>query len=282
MSELTETRQPNLIFRHAGAVRVTHWINLLCLTILLMSGLQIFNAHPALYTGAQSNFSAPIVAMKAAENDDAKGVTTIFGHAFNTTGWLGVSAGADGSATERGFPRWITFPSEQDLASGRRWHFFFAWIFVTNGLFYLIFGLVSGHVRRDLAPRDGEFGQIAHSIKEHIRLRFPEGDQARRYNILQKLTYLAVIFALLPAMVIAGLAMSPGMDAAFPQILWVFGGRQSARTVHFVLAWGIVLFVLVHVVMVVLSGALNNMRGMITGWYDIGSRGKAHGVRQQP
>lgn len=267
---LKVAEKPPLIYRHTFVVRTTHWINVLCLALLLMSGLQIFNAHSALYWGAAADFPSPLLAMGADPDNDAKGVTTLFGHKFDTTGWLGVTVDAEGDPTERGFPAWITLPGPQDLAAGRRWHFFFAWLLVANGLLYLVHGLLSGHVRADLAPTRADLRHIPRSILDHARLRFPKGDAARRYNALQKLTYLAVIFILLPVMIAAGLAMSPGLDARFPQLLTLFGGRQSARTVHFILAWGLVLFALVHVVMVVLSGFFNNMRSMITGRYNLG------------
>ena len=169
----------------------------------------------------------------------------------------------------RGFPSWITLPSYRDLATGRRWHFFFAWAFVLNGLAYLAYSLWSGHVRRDLVPSRPQLRNIGHDIVEHIRLRFPKGEEAKRYNVLQKLAYLAVIFVLLPLVVLTGLTMSPGIDAAFPFLVDVFGGRQSARTIHFLCATGIVLFVIVHVGMVLVSGVWNNMRSMITGRYRI-------------
>src|SRR6185312_3921942 len=148
---------------------------------------------------------------------DTKGVTTILGHSFNTTGVLGVSAGEDGKATERGFPRWLTLPADQALAIGRGWHFFFAWLFVANGLIYLLWGLLSRHFQRDLAPSGDEVRHIGRSILDHVRLRFPRGDEARHYNVLQKLTYLVVIFVLLPLMVLTGMTMSPALDTAFPQ-----------------------------------------------------------------
>jgi thiosulfate reductase cytochrome b subunit len=152
---------------------------------------------------------------------------------------------------------------------GRRWHFFFAWLFLFNGLVYLLWSLFSGHLRRDLTPSTQELKHIGTSIWEHARLKFPKGDEAKRYNVLQKLAYLSIALILLPLMLLTGLAMSPGMDAAFPILIDMFGGRQSARTIHFIAASGIVLFFLVHIVMVLLSGVWNNLRSMITGRYVI-------------
>jgi thiosulfate reductase cytochrome b subunit len=264
------------IYRHSLLVRVTHWINVLCLTMLLMSGLQIFNAHPALYWGPASDFDRPIVAILAQERDGKRiGTTGVFGHTFNTTGVLGLS-GPRSDPQERAFPTWITLPGYQDLATGRRWHFFFAWILVINGLVYVGSGLW-GHFWRDLAPSRDQLRHIGQSIVEHLRLRFPEGEEAKRYNVLQKLAYLGVVFLVLPLLILAGLTMSPGIDAAFPWLTSVFGGRQSARTVHFIAAFILVGFVAVHILMVLISGVWNNIRSMVTGWYTIGPAGDSHG-----
>jgi thiosulfate reductase cytochrome b subunit len=184
-------------------------------------------------------------------------------------GFLGFTPGPDGKDAERGFPSWITLPGEQNLAVGRRWHFFFAWLLVLNGVVYLISGFATGHFRGDLLPTSNQLRHIGRSLLDHIRFRFPEGDEARRYNVLQKLSYLVVIFNLLPVMVAAGLAVSPGIDTIVPQLPWVFGGRQSARTIHFVIAWLLTLFVIVHVVMVLMSGFWNEMRSMITGRFSL-------------
>jgi thiosulfate reductase cytochrome b subunit len=262
---------PRVVYRHSALVRLTHWINALCFVLLLMSGLQIFNAHPALYWGDASTFDRPFFALTAKENADGevvKGVTTVFGRSFTTTGVLGASRNEDGEMEERGFPSWITIPSYQDLATGRRWHFFFAWILALNGLVYVANILVRRRLTRDFLPTVGELRSIPRSILEHARLRFPKGDEALHYNVLQKLAYLTVIVAL-PVLVLAGLTMSPGIDSAFPWLLNLFGGRQSARGVHFILASYLVLFLLVHIVMVLLSGVFNNMRSMITGRYRI-------------
>jgi thiosulfate reductase cytochrome b subunit len=259
-----------VIYRHSGAVRITHWVNALVLLVLLMSGLQIFNAHPALYLGHASDFEHPILAMKAVPTDEGgKGVTTLLGYSFDTTGVFGASSNVDGEYQRRGFPWWATLPGHRDLAMGRRWHFFFAWLFLFNGLAYLLWSLGSGHLRRDLAPSGKELKRIGASIAEHARLRFPKGEEAKRYNVLQKLAYLLVALMLLPLMLLTGLAMSPGMDAAFPILIDMFGGRQTARTIHFISASFIVMFVVVHLVMVLITDVWNNVRSMITGRYVI-------------
>ncbi|KQS75257.1 HupC [Rhizobium sp. Leaf384] len=271
-SSSTTSGQQTLIRRHSLTVRLSHWLNVLAMTVLLFSGLQIFNAHPHLYWGQYGADNDPsVLSLDAVDSDGVlKGVTRIGGFSLNTTGVLGVSS-VDGEPTVRGFPAWITLPSYQDLATGRRWHFFFAWAFVLNGLVYLAYGILSRHFRRDLVPTRSELtpAHLGHEIADHARLRFPKGEKARHYNALQKITYLLVIFLMLPGMILTGLTMSPGFNAVAPWLLDLFGGRQSARTLHFVFATSLVAFVVVHVAMVLASGLFNNMRSMITGRYAI-------------
>lgn len=224
-------------YRHPLAVRLTHWVNALCLLVLLMSGLQILNAHPALYWGETSPFARPAISF--------------------------------GSGEGTAFPGWITLPGWQDLASGRRWHFFFAWLFVLNGLAYALYAMFSHRVGRVLAPDRTQLRHIGRSLLDHLRLRFPHGEEARKYNVLQKLSYLGVLFGLLPLMVLTGLTMSPGMDARLNFLTVVFGGRQSARSIHFLTASALVLFFLIHILAVVASGPLNEMRSIVTGWFVI-------------
>jgi thiosulfate reductase cytochrome b subunit len=261
--------------RHAGVTRLTHWVNVLAVSLLLMSGLQIFNAHPALYWGPKSNFAQPWLEIGAAERGGRPaGFTKVGGATLATTGVLGWS-GKPGAREARAFPAWATVPSWRDLALGRRWHFFFAWLFVVNGVVYLAWGLFGGHLRRDLWPSRSQLApaHVWREILDHARLRFPKGEAAKRYNVLQKLAYLAVALVLLPLMVATGLTMSPGVDAAAPWLLELFGGRQSARSIHFICANLIVLFIIVHLVMVVASGTWNNIRSMITGRYAIDVEG---------
>ncbi|GJE62684.1 cytochrome b/b6 domain-containing protein [Methylobacterium trifolii] len=270
---------PVWFFRHPLVIRLAHWVNAATLLVLLMSGLQIFNAHPALYWGSTSTFDTPALAITSEQDADgvARGIVTVGGRSFGTTGVLGVSNFA-GEAQERAFPAWSTLPASQDLATGRRWHFLFAWAFVINGLIYLAYGIGSGQLRRRLIPDGDQIRDLGGSIREHLTLHFPEGEEAKRYNVLQKLTYLVVVLVLLPVMVLAGLAMSPGMDAAWPWLTEIFGGRQSARSVHFIVANLLVLFVIVHVLLVLVSGFWNNMRGMVTGWFSLGSGPRRDGA----
>ncbi len=263
----------NLLYqRHTLAIRVMHWVNVIAFSLLLMSGLQIFNAHPALNWGKSSyNGQAPLLQMGALRDPQGQlvGVTQVFGHTFDTTGVLGVSADANGRPGARGFPAWITVPGAQWLSMARRWHFFFAWLLVINGVAYLLYALVSHHLTRDLTPTRRDWRSLGRSIKDHVRFRHPRGDEATRYNILQKLAYLSVILGLFPLVIVAGLAMSPGLNALLPGWIDLFGGRQSARTVHFIAAWALVAFVLIHVFEVIISGLWNNLRSMITGRYRV-------------
>ena len=166
-----------------------------------------------------------------------KGLTTVGPFAVTTTGLLGASR-VDGELTPRAFPSWLTIPSYQDLGTGRRWHFFFAWFFVINGFVYLLHGLISRHFKRDLLPTRANLRQAIWRMRSPIMpaCAFAKGEKARRYNALQKLSYVGVAFLVLPLMVLTGLTMSPGFNAIFPWLLDLFGGRQSARTIHFIAA----------------------------------------------
>lgn len=260
-----------LVARHSVAVRVTHWINAIALLFLLLSGLQIFNAHPELYWGQQSDFGHGWLAMGAySSGGQLHGVTKVGPAIFHTTGFLGASK-EHGVWSARGFPDWLTIPPQRFLALGRRWHFFFAWVFAINGAILIASAIVSRHLARDLAPTWGQLAprHVLQEVWDHLRLKFPKGEAARRYNVLQKLAYLAVLVVLLPLMVLTGMTMSPSLDAIFPFLVELFGGRQSARSIHFIVASLIVLFFFVHIVMVVLSGTWNNVRSMITGRYAI-------------
>jgi thiosulfate reductase cytochrome b subunit len=260
-----------LVYRHAAITRATHWINVLALTFLLMSGLNIFGAHPALYWGQKAVFAHPWVLIGAdMKGDDMAGFTQIGSVKFNTTGVLGYS-GKVGERVPVAFPAWATVPSFRDLADSRHWHFFFAWLFVINGLTYWLVGLARGHIVKDLLPTKHDVAprNVWHEIVTHAQLKFPKGEEARHYNVLQKGAYLAVVLILLPMMVLTGLCMSPGFDAGAPWLVDFFGGRQSARTIHFLTAFSLVGFVLLHLFMVVASGTWNNIRSMITGRYAI-------------
>ena len=252
----------DLVYRQRRPVRLWHWINALTVIVMLMSGLMIFNAHPSLYWGQYgADNDTPWLEIGA---DGSAGFLRIGGVTIPTTGVLGMSGGV-----QIAFPPLVTIPSSYDLAGARQWHFAFAWLLVVPGILFWIWGVASRHFQRDLAPTRAELhpASLWQDIRNHARLRFHTGEAARHYNILQKLSYLGVIFGLLPAMVLTGLTMSPAMDAAWPWLLNLFGGRQSARSIHFICAALLVGFILVHLLMVLLAGPVNELRSIITGWY---------------
>lgn len=219
------------IKRHTLATRLWHWVNAIAIFVMIGSGAMIFGAHPRLYWG------------KAGAN---------FDHA-----WLELPR----------FPGWFTIPSSYNLALGRRWHLFFALVLGFGLLAYMIVSLIDRHFQRDLRVRAAEV-KPAHLIadaKAHLDFRFHDPANPAAYNIFQKLSYVAVIFVLLPLVILTGLALSPGMDAAWPWLLDVFGGRQSARSIHFLCFAAITLFTVVHLALVILAGPVNEVRSMITG-----------------
>lgn len=252
----------DLVYRQRRPVRAWHWLNAFTVIVMLMSGLMIFNAHPQLYWGQYgANHEVPWLEIGSANGG---GFLRLGPVTVPTTGVLGLVGGQ-----EIAFPPLVTIPTSYDLATARAWHFFFAWLLVVPGLLFWAWGIATRHVQRDLAPTPEELRprNLWQDIKDHARLRFHGGEKARRYNVLQKLSYVGVIFGLLPAMVLTGLTMSPDIDAAWPWLLDLFGGRQSARSIHFICAALLVAFILVHLLMVVLAGPINELRSMITGWY---------------
>ena len=261
-----------LAYRHRLPTRIWHWLNAITVFVLLMSGLMIFNAHPRLYWGQYgANFDK---AWLQIGSTPTKGFLQVGERRIDTTGVLGRWTDQQGQIQRRAFPHWATIPSSYSLAAGRRWHLAFAWILAIGILVYWLLSLSNRHVQRDLAPRRSELSarHIWHDIKQHALLRFPTGEAALRYNILQKLSYLGVIFVLLPLMILSGLGMSPGIDAAWPWIVDLLGGRQSARSVHFITATLLLLFIVVHLLMVVLAGPFNEVRSMITGYFRVPAR----------
>lgn len=231
----TGVRGGDLVFRHRLATRLWHWLNVVAVVVLLMSGLTISNAHPFLYWGE-------------------------YGANFDRA-WLDVPR----------FPGWMTIPSYYDLALARRWHLFVAWPFAFGLLIYLLVSLFNRHIARDLtlSARELAPSRLWRDIKNHVRLNFPTGQEALSYNILQKIAYVGVIFGLLPILILTGLSLSPGFNAVWPGLLDLFGGRASARSLHFISAGLLALFAVGHLLLVLLAGPYNQMRGMITGRYRI-------------
>jgi len=215
--------------RHALATRIWHWANLVCLVVLFMSGLNIFNAHPRLYWGEWGFAPA-----------DA---------------WLILPR----------FPGWMTIPGYYSLASARDWHIVFSWIFALGLLIFMIASLVNRHFRRDLvtSPSDWKPSAVMADIRAHLKFNFHRA--GTKFNFLQKASYGIVIFILLPLMIVTGMAMSPGMDAAWPFLTEMFGGRQSARSIHFIVAWLLAAFLVLHVLLVLLADPVKQLRDMIIG-----------------
>lgn len=265
MTVVEATRGP-LVYKQRLATRVTHWAWAVCLFFLLLSGLQIFMARPDLYLGHQSGFgfdNSFFSIGAAIENGVMRGYTEVFGHRFDTTGWLG-AIWVDGNLQPKAFPGWMTIPSGRDLTSGRVVHLFFAWALAAALAVWLLASLANGHLWRDVVPKGRDLRNIASDVKQHLRLRFHHG---RDYNVLQKLSYFGVLCIAMPLMVATGLTMSPGVNAFAPWLLDVFGGRQTARTIHFLVMLALVLFFVVHILMVVAAGPINEMRSILTGWY---------------
>lgn len=217
------------IYRHRLFTRIWHWINAVAVIVMIMSGLMISNAHPHLYWGE-------------------------YGANFDQA-WFHPPH----------FPGWMTIPTNYSLALGRHWHLAFAWIFAFGLLAYMIVGLVNRHIQRDVALTKAEVApkHLWQDIKDHARLRFGDG---HAYNPLQKIAYGLVLFVLFPLIVLTGLALSPGFDAV-THLTALFGGRATARSLHFIAMGGTVLFIAVHLILVVLAGPINEIRSMITGWY---------------
>jgi thiosulfate reductase cytochrome b subunit len=223
--------------RHSAPVRVTHWITALSFLALLVSGFEIVVSHPRFYWGETGNvftptlFKLPIPASRASV----------------PTGYLFVLP------DQNGWSRYL--------------HFQAAWVAVLTGLLYTVFGLFTGHFRKNLFPRepDRSWRAFATAIANHMRFERPREAETWSYNLLQRLTYLLVIFVLFPLVIWTGLAMSPAFVSAVPATVTAFGGQQSARTIHFFITLALLLFLLVHVVMVCVAGFRSRMRAMITG-----------------
>jgi len=228
--------------RHSALVRITHWITTLCFLALLVSGAEIVISHPRFYWGETGNvlttplFKLPIPSSRAL-------VPTGYGYVLpDQNGW------------------------------SRALHFQSAWVVVLTGLLYVISGLFTGHFRKDLLPAKATLSwrSVSTVIANHLRFERPSEAETWSYNVLQRLTYLFVIFVLFPLVIWTGLAMSPAFVSAFPSTVILLGGRQSARTLHFFVSLALLLFLLVHVAMICLPGFRNRMRAMITG--HIGTR----------
>jgi thiosulfate reductase cytochrome b subunit len=223
--------------RHSALVRITHWVTTLCIFALILSGAEIVISHPRFYWGETGNpmtpslFDLPIPASRP---------------------WVNTGYG-------------FVLPDQNGWS--RNLHFEAAWVIMFTGLVYVISGLLGGHLRKNLLPTRANLTRTALSkaIANHLRFGRPGPEEVWSYNVLQKVTYVLVIFVLLPLAIWTGLAMSPAVLSVFPIFATVFGGLQSARTIHFFVSVLLVLFLLIHVIMVLRAGFSNRMRAMITG-----------------
>ncbi|MBV8638516.1 MAG: cytochrome b/b6 domain-containing protein [Candidatus Eremiobacteraeota bacterium] len=251
------------IYKYAVATRVSHWLWVLAFGALVSSGLQIFNAAPFLDAFDRRDQSHRVLSIDSPQ--DGVGTTTLFGHVFTTTTWLGWTPNGMGGYASRAFPSWITIPSFQDLADGRRWHFFFAWTALVAWLTWLISSAVKGNLRHILlAPSDIPKLWPMQAYYLHLRKAPPPYGL---YNPLQKASYTAVLFGLAPLVVLTGLSLSPGIDTIAHPLTWILGGRQFARLWHFTGMILLVGFWLIHVFQVLTQGVINQLMSMITGWY---------------
>lgn len=225
----------DVVRRHALATRLWHWVNAIAIIVLIGSGLMISNAHPRLYWGE-------------------------YGANFDVA-WLELPR----------FPGWMTIPENYNLALARRWHLLFSLVLGFGLLGYMIASLFNRHFQRDLRVRRGEVtvARLKEDVRDHLAFRFHDADDPGRYNLLQKLSYVAILFVALPLVIFTGCALSPGMNAAWPWMLDVFGGRQSARSIHFIAMAVIAAFTVVHLALVILAGPINGVRSMITGWWRV-------------
>ena len=224
-----------VIYRHRLATRLWHWITAVTIFIMIGSGLMIFNAHPHLYWG-------------------------LYGANFDHA-WL----------TLPQWPGWLTIPSTYNLALARRWHLFFALVLGFTLLFFMVASLLNRHFQRDLRVRLAELGprHLLGDLRAHAALRFHDPKDPGAFNIFQKLSYVLVIFGLIPLIILTGLTMSPALNAAWPWLLDLFGGRQSARSLHFIAAAALAVFIIVHLALVILAGAWNEVRSMVTGRWTV-------------
>ncbi|HEY5339389.1 MAG TPA: cytochrome b/b6 domain-containing protein [Candidatus Aquilonibacter sp.] len=255
------------VYRHSIVARGTHWLWTLAMLVLVMSGLQIFNAAPYLDASDKSDPARRVLSFDAHKTASGApvGTVTVFGHTFTTTHVFGYTDDGQGGQEARAFPGALTLPATQDLADGRVWHLFFAWVLTLSLAIYLIVGAIRKDLH-ELILRPSDLPKLWPMQLYYFRLR-KEPPSHGTYNPLQKATYTVVLFVFIPLIVLTGLALSPGFDAMTGPLIWVFGGRQFARTWHFTLMSILIAYFCVHMVLVFSTGPWNNVKSMVTGWY---------------
>jgi thiosulfate reductase cytochrome b subunit len=266
---IVEPQPGKTIYRHSIVARATHWVWTLAMLVLVMSGLQIFNAAPYLDASNKSNPQRRVLEIGAhqATGGAPVGTVRVFGATATTTHVLGYTDDGQGGEAPRAFPGWATLPAVQDLADGRRWHLFFGWALSIALVVYLI----SAAIRKDLNElilRPSDLPKLLPMQLYYFRLR-EEPPAHGKYNPLQKAAYTVVLFGFIPLIILTGLALSPGIDAIANPLVTLLGGRQFARLWHFTLMSILIAYFVVHMILVFSTGPLNNIVSMITGWYKL-------------
>jgi thiosulfate reductase cytochrome b subunit len=239
--------------RHPVWVRFSHWVGAVGFIVLAISGFMILMVHPRLYWGDVGNDLTPALLELPISNN----------HRPEAWEQAVVFSEFDGEPISAN----RTYPIFNLNGFARSLHFLGAWLLVATGLIYVAAGVLTGHIRRRVLPRAEDLAprSLLADVGSHLRLRFDRTGGASPYAPLQRVAYGLVLFVLVPFMVLTGLAMSPAVTAAYPFLQEIFGGHQSARTLHFFGFSALTLFLLVHLVMVVLTGFGRQMRGMIMG-----------------
>jgi thiosulfate reductase cytochrome b subunit len=233
----TATQRKTEVVRHTALIRVTHWLTFVAFVALIITGGEIVISHPRFYWGETGNVNMkPLFTIPIASSRDT--VPTGYNYVM---------------PDQNGWSRYLHFQS--------------AWLLLLTGLVYLVAGLWTGHFLKNLVPERGTRTWWAHwaRMARYLRRATADASEIRSYNVLQRTAYLGVIFVLFPLVIWTGLALSPTFEGAFPWAVDLLGGRQSARTLHFFVSWGLLLFFVVHVLMVALTGFRSRMRAMITG-----------------
>jgi thiosulfate reductase cytochrome b subunit len=215
-------------------VRITHWLTAIAFLALLITGVEILISHPRFYWGEYGNVNTPAL--------------------------FELPIPASRSAVKTGY----SFVLRDQNGWSRSLHFQAAWLSVLTGLLYFLSSVASRHFQDDLLPARADLTWPAISSELRRHLSFQRPDDAA-YNVLQRISYLKVIFLLFPLIIWTGLAMSPAVVSAFPAVVTTLGGQQSARTIHFFCFLGLTVFVVVHIVMVCLAGFRSRTAAMITG-----------------
>ncbi len=258
----------NTYLRYPLTTRILHWLAAASIFVLLWSGIWILNIHPRLYWGDVGYFGAPAIAEIAGDTStDPPTMTLKIGEAsFNVTGIIG-------RVNRLPYVRIANYPEGFQFGGNRALHFTAAWVFVIAWIYYISHLLSSGRLRNTWLPNLDELkpANLAQDILNHLKFKRAHGEEVKRYNSLQKLSYLSVMFVLIPLIILTGLTMSNSITTAWPFLFDVFGGRQSARTLHFVFISLLMLFVIIHVVQLFVAGFINHFRSMITGRYKLES-----------